>query len=66
MPYAFATVKIRVACNSSWSKETSIDQISRQAKTDAIGQLSTALKGRTDMKILGEPEISAVHTEIDD
>jgi hypothetical protein len=62
MPHAFATVKVQVQCNSNWSPETTCAQVTRQAIEDAKGQLRSAFKGRHDMKVIGEPEITMVHT----
>lgn len=66
MPHAFAYVQIRVDCKSNWGKDTTIEQISKQAKEDALRQLSEAFTGRADMKITGTPKITAVHTQLND
>lgn len=62
MPNAYAIVKVRVSCASSWSPETTIEQVTRQAKVDATAQINNAINDRRDMSVVGEPVITAVHT----
>ena len=66
MPTAYATVKVKVACKSNWSPETTVAQITRQAKVDAEGQLRHALQDRPDITVIGTPEITMVHTGLTD
>ena len=64
MPYAYATVKVKVRCRSNWSGQTTLDQVSRQAATDALNQVMDAIKDRHDITLIGDMEITAVHTDI--
>ena len=61
MASAFATVKLRIACKSNWSDDTTMKQIVDQAKTDAMHQLADAINSRRDMDLIGNVEITAVH-----
>lgn len=63
MPYAYATMKVKVRCKSNWSGQTTIDQVSKQAATDAHNQIMDAIKGH-DISLVGDIEITAVHTDI--
>ena len=62
MPTAFATIRVKVACKSNWSPETTVAQITRQARDDTEGQLRHALQDRPDITVVGKPEITMVHT----
>jgi hypothetical protein len=64
MPHAFATVTVRVECNSNWSPDTTAAQISRQAIDDAKAQLRSAFKDRQDMKLIGDLKITMVQTDL--
>ncbi len=63
MAYAYVTVKMKVTCSSNWSENTTIAQVSRQAKEDALGQIRNNFDGK-NYTIIGEPEVTAVHTDI--
>ena len=65
MPNAFATIKVKIMCRSNWSPETTIDQVTRQAKADAIGQIRHALVN-SDVSIIGEPVITTNHAKVDE
>lgn len=64
MAHAFATVKIKVACKSIWSDDTTMGQIASQAKKDAADQIADALHGRTDMTVIGTPNVTVVQQDI--
>lgn len=66
MPTAFATVTVKVSCKSHWSPETTVAQITKQAREDVEGQLRHVLQNRPDITVIGKPSITMVHTDLTD
>ena len=61
---ARATITIDIACGSSWSDETTIDQIRKQAIQDAHNVLSKMQDAsRHQIKIIGDPQIKIVYVD---
>ncbi len=63
MPSAYVTIKLKIPCSCSWGDKTTIEQIAKQAKEDAFGQLRQ-LEPKFKFQIIGDPEITAVSTFI--
>lgn len=64
---AKATVTLVIDCNSSWSDTTTIDQVRRQAITDAEGALHKMINGQKPgcpITLVGKPKINIVQFDV--
>jgi hypothetical protein len=59
---ARVTVTIDIKSRSSWSDETTIAQVRKQAADGALGMLRQ-IEDKYDLKIIGDPQVSATTTQ---
>jgi hypothetical protein len=59
---ARVTVTIDIKSRSSWSDETTIAQVRKQATDGALGMLRQ-IEDKYDLKIIGDPQVCATTTQ---
>lgn len=60
---AVVTLTLEIPAQSSWSESTTIDQVRRQATTDAVGTIEHYLRPKARVRIIGKPVVRIVTVE---
>ncbi len=58
--YAKVTVTLEILCPSSWSEDTTMKQITKQAKDDALGIIRKINNHDTRIRLIGDPKVVSV------
>lgn len=62
---AKATVFLEINCNSSWSDETTVSQVKKQAIDNVILEIQQLLPhAKSRIKLIGDPEITIVTFDV--
>lgn len=57
-------LSLEIQCESTWGGDCLIDQVSRQAKEEALQMVNAALVGKKNVKVSGpEPKVTMISVE---
>lgn len=62
---AIVTVELEIRIPSTWSDDTTMNQIKKQAKEDTRNIINKAFSDKPNIKARGEMEVKAVTHDID-
>lgn len=68
MPTARVTLTIELDAGSNWTKDTTMDQIYKQASTETVNRVKNALAKELyhdKVRFIGEPKVVAVYNTMD-